>query len=111
MIVICAYALTFLQYTYYTIGALNYRVPQALKRTLTTLQIIQILWGVTYAGSHLFIAYDIPVTTPYTVVSLVQNVASSISSVASAASATVSEVIESPPAASQYPSLPSLSRP
>ena len=36
-----------------------------MKGTITTLQICQLLWGVTYAVSHIFIAYTVPVDTPY----------------------------------------------
>lgn len=39
-------------------------MPIALKRILTFLQITQILFGATYAILHIFIAYDIPVSTP-----------------------------------------------
>ena len=36
-----------------------------MKRTITALQIIQIIWGSLYAVAHLFISYSVPVNTPY----------------------------------------------
>lgn len=97
--------LTSVQYTYFTLSALGYRVPQAIKRTLTSLQIAQFVFGASYAAMHLFVQYDIPVATPYYIASTVKRAISSASSVASeatsaAASATsdVSEAIASPTA-------------
>jgi hypothetical protein len=54
------------QYTYYTITAFSVRVPKALKRSLTTLQIAQFLFGGSYAFIHFFISYTVPtiVDTP-----------------------------------------------
>lgn len=72
------------------------QVPKSLKRALTSLQIAQFLWGATYAAAHLFIKYDIPVSTPYQIAHTIQNAASSVSSAVSAASSTASKVIESP---------------
>lgn len=77
---------------------LNVRVPIALKRLLTTLQIAQFVWGASYAAAHLFIKYDVPIATPYQVASVVKAAVSSVSSAASAASSTASQVIESPAA-------------
>ena len=37
----------------------------AIKRTLTTMQICQFLFGATFAFIHLFVAYKIPVSVPY----------------------------------------------
>jgi hypothetical protein len=54
------------QYTYYTITAFNIRVPTAIKRTLTTLQITQFLIGASYAMIHSFVYYTIPVQVPVT---------------------------------------------
>lgn len=85
-----------LMYTYFTLSAIGIRVPTAFKRSLTSLQIAQFLWGSTYAAAHLFIQYDIPVSTPYQVASYVKAAASSVSSAAVQASSTVSSVIESP---------------
>ncbi len=58
--------LTEWKYTYYTLTALGVKVPRGLKRTLTTLQIVQFVVGASFAFAHLFIAYTIPVSTPYT---------------------------------------------
>ncbi|KAF6827015.1 Elongation of fatty acids protein sre1 [Colletotrichum musicola] len=51
-----------MMYTYYTITAFNIRVPMAIKRTLTTLQITQFLVGASYAMLHSFVSYTVPVT-------------------------------------------------
>ncbi|KXS94384.1 hypothetical protein AC578_6582 [Pseudocercospora eumusae] len=87
-----------LMYTYYTLSALGYRSPTVLKRTLTSMQIAQFLWGASYAAAHLFIKYDIPVRTPYRVAATVSSVLSSATSKAVAASSTVSSVIATPSA-------------
>lgn len=84
------------QYTYYTIAALGFRVPQPVKRSLTTMQIAQFVIGVNFAAIHLFASYTVPVSTPYTLVHTVTSaaaeaasaVSASATSVAAAASAT-----------------------
>lgn len=86
------------QYTYFTCSALGIRVPQAIKRSLTSMQIAQFLWGASYAAAHLFIQYDIPVATPYRIASTVKAAVSSVSSAASDASFTISSVIATPTA-------------
>lgn len=78
-----------LQYTYYTLSALGVRVPQRIKRALTTMQIAQFVIGTLFAASHLFISYTVPVSTPYTVVTKVREL---VTSIASAASSAVSDV-------------------
>ncbi|KAK4505114.1 hypothetical protein PRZ48_003077 [Zasmidium cellare] len=88
-----------LMYTYFTLSAVGVKVPNRLKRLLTTLQIAQFVWGASFAAAHLFVQYDIPVSTPYQIASYVKQAASSASSAASAASSTASKVIESPAAA------------
>ncbi|KAK3953353.1 GNS1/SUR4 family-domain-containing protein [Pseudoneurospora amorphoporcata] len=50
-----------LMYTYYTVTALNIRVPTPIKRSLTTMQITQFLVGASYAIVHSFVSYTIPV--------------------------------------------------
>ncbi|KAI6839268.1 hypothetical protein KC327_g4620 [Hortaea werneckii] len=84
-----------MMYTYFTLSALGYRVPQALKRTLTSLQIAQFLFGASYAAMHLFVQYDIPISTPYYVASTVQRAASSASSAAASITASASSDISS----------------
>ncbi|KAH7128818.1 GNS1/SUR4 family-domain-containing protein [Dendryphion nanum] len=73
-----------LMYSYYTISALGVRVPQAIKRSLTTLQITQFLVGCTFAGLHLFVSYTVPVSVPHqikeTLTSAVPVISSSASS-------------------------------
>jgi hypothetical protein len=78
-----------LMYTYYTLTALSIRVPTAIKRTLTTLQITQFIVGASFAAAHLFIAYDIPVSVPY--IFTIENLSSALP----AASSTVSSVVAS----------------
>lgn len=60
-------------------------IPQALKRSLTTMQIIQFLVGGSYAALHSFISYVVPVQVPNMETS-VQNIAAVTSSVATAVS-------------------------
>ncbi|KAI8932861.1 hypothetical protein NX059_010342 [Plenodomus lindquistii] len=84
-----------MMYTYYTVSALGYRVPNAVKRTLTTLQITQFLVGSAFAAVHLFVAYSVPVTVAYKVA---KNVATSVapqsaSTVTSAITSAVSSVV------------------
>lgn len=85
-----------MQYIYYALSAVNVRVPRRYKQLLTSLQIAQIIFGASYATAHLFIQYDIPVSTPYQIVDTVRKAASSVSSAASAASTAVSSFVESP---------------
>lgn len=84
------YLLTCLQYTYYTVTALGFRVPQGIKRTLTTMQITQFIVGVTFAAAHLFVSYTVPVTVAYEVAEKVipKLNTSSIASVASSVTST-----------------------
>ncbi|KAK2595777.1 hypothetical protein QQS21_006603 [Conoideocrella luteorostrata] len=51
-----------LMYTYYTLSAFSIRVPMAVKRTLTTMQITQFVVGASYAILHSFVTYVAPVT-------------------------------------------------
>ncbi|KAL8976804.1 MAG: hypothetical protein Q9205_007268, partial [Flavoplaca limonia] len=80
-----------LMYTYYTFTHMNIRVPQRIKSALTAAQISQIIFGVSYAMAHLFIAYDIPVEVPYLFIhnlsSALPNAASSVSSAVVSATA------------------------
>lgn len=63
---------------------------------MTTLQIIQLLWGSFYAGTHLFLQYDIPIATPYQIAAVVKSAVASVSSAASVATSTISEIIATP---------------
>ncbi|KAL8649995.1 MAG: hypothetical protein Q9226_005330 [Calogaya cf. arnoldii] len=78
-------------YTYYTLKHMNIQLPRLLKSTLTASQITQILWGVSYAVAHLFIAYDVPVEVPYLFIhnlsNALPNAASSVSSAVVSATA------------------------
>ncbi|ORY69711.1 GNS1/SUR4 family-domain-containing protein [Pseudomassariella vexata] len=71
-----------MMYTYYTITAFNIRVPQLIKRTLTTLQITQFLIGASYAMVHSFVYYTVPVQVP------IQSAAAAASSIVSVATTT-----------------------
>ncbi|QSZ34766.1 hypothetical protein DSL72_007624 [Monilinia vaccinii-corymbosi] len=73
-----------LMYTYYTLTAFSVPIPQALKRSLTTMQIIQFLVGATYATIHSFISYTVSVQVP-SIPATIPSVASSASVVAAAA--------------------------
>lgn len=53
--------LTSVQYTYYTLTALSVRIPNRVKRTLTTMQIAQFVFGSALAAVHLFVRYTVPV--------------------------------------------------
>src|SRR5436305_991551 len=55
-----------MQYAYYTLTALSIKVPTKAKKILTTLQIAQFIFGASFAFAHLFLAYTIPVSVPYT---------------------------------------------
>ncbi|KAG9697858.1 hypothetical protein KCU95_g5307, partial [Aureobasidium melanogenum] len=78
-----------LMYTYFTLSAINVRVPNALKRTLTTMQITQFLFGASYAALHLFVKYDIPIATAY---SIFHPISSAVAKASSTASSVVSAV-------------------
>ena len=62
------------------------------------MQIAQFVWGASFAAAHLFVQYDMPISTPYQVASTVKAAISSASSAASTATSTVSKAIESPAA-------------
>jgi hypothetical protein len=75
------------QYTYYTLTAFSVPIPQALKRSLTTMQIIQFLVGASYAALHSFTSYNIPVQVPTikNAASVVNTAASSVAAAATSA--------------------------
>jgi hypothetical protein len=75
------------QYTYYTLTAFSVPIPPVLKRNLTTMQILQFIFGASYAAMHLFVSYTVPVQ--------VLDVPTSAASVASAVSTAVSSVAAS----------------
>ncbi|KAF7901993.1 uncharacterized protein EAF01_007291 [Botrytis porri] len=75
-----------LMYTYYTLTAFSVPIPQALKRSLTTMQIIQFLVGATYATVHSFISYTVTVQVP-SIPATISSVTSSASVVATSAAA------------------------
>lgn len=55
-----------LMYTYYTVTAFSIKVPMALKRTLTSMQITQFVLGASYAMIHSFVSYLVPISTTKT---------------------------------------------
>lgn len=75
-----------IQYTYYTVAAFRVKVPQVVKRTLTSLQITQFLVGASFALIHLFVSYTVPVSVPYEVIDKV---------VQSTTTSTVSSIVSS----------------
>ncbi|KAJ8105755.1 hypothetical protein OPT61_g9988 [Boeremia exigua] len=83
-----------MMYTYYTLSALGYRVPNFVKRSLTTMQITQFLVGASFAALHLFVSYTVPVSVAH---KIAEQVTSSVqpSSIASTVSSAVSSVTES----------------
>jgi hypothetical protein len=87
-----------LQYTYYTVSALGYRVPNVVKRTLTTLQITQFLVGSAYAAIHLFVSYTVPVSVAHQIVEKVAPKINS-SSISSAVSSATSSAVAALPTA------------
>jgi hypothetical protein len=82
-----------MMYTYYTLSALGYRVPNFVKRTLTTMQITQFLVGASFAALHLFVSYTVPVSVAHKVA---ETITSSLqpSSIASSVSSAVQSVTE-----------------
>lgn len=77
-----------MQYSYYTISAFGVRVPAVIKRSLTTMQIAQFLVGFTYAGLHLFVAYKVPIQSPYVFYHNIATALPSATSVVAGAAAT-----------------------
>ncbi|TVY56349.1 putative elongation of fatty acids protein [Lachnellula cervina] len=75
-----------LMYTYYTLTAFSVPIPNTLKRSLTTMQIIQFLVGVAYAALHSFVSYSIPVRVPFfkEAISVTANATSSATATATA---------------------------
>ena len=71
-------------------------MPQAVKQTLTFLQIAQIVLGASYAFAHLFVAYDIPIEEAYL---YVHNLSTALPSTASTVSSTLSSALTSATAA------------
>ena len=63
-----------------------------MKKTLTFLQIAQIVFGASYAFAHLFVAYDIPIEEAY---SYVHNLSTALPSTISTVSSTLSRAISS----------------
>ncbi|KAJ5642445.1 hypothetical protein N7490_006445 [Penicillium lividum] len=49
-----------MMYTYYTFTALRIRVPGVIKRSLTTMQITQFVFGTNMAAAYLFVEYTLP---------------------------------------------------
>jgi hypothetical protein len=89
-----------IQYTYYTLTALSIKVPTRAKKVLTTLQIAQFIVGASFAFSHLFLAYTIPVSVPHTfsladLTTIVSAATADASSAVSVATATASAAFPS----------------
>ncbi|KAF2469807.1 uncharacterized protein BDR25DRAFT_39818 [Lindgomyces ingoldianus] len=89
-----------MMYSYYTISALGVRVPQAVKRTLTSLQILQFVVGASFAAVHLFVSYTIPVQVAYEVAATPTAITAPSSSVFSAFVSAITVPLTSSPALS-----------
>ncbi|KAF2764502.1 hypothetical protein EJ03DRAFT_355701 [Teratosphaeria nubilosa] len=89
-----------LMYIYFSLSALGYRVSPVLKRTLTSMQIAQFLFGASYAAAHLFVQYDIPIRSVVQVPYTVQEAISSVTSAAAAVTSSVSSIVATPTAGS-----------
>ncbi|ROT35863.1 hypothetical protein SODALDRAFT_381147 [Sodiomyces alkalinus F11] len=76
-----------LMYTYYTLTAFNVRVPTPIKRSLTTMQIMQFVLGASFAMLHSFISYTIPMVVP------VENAAKAAAASSPAAGAVVTTTL------------------
>ncbi|KAG9245082.1 GNS1/SUR4 family-domain-containing protein [Calycina marina] len=74
-----------LMYTYYTLTAFAVPVPGLLKRSLTTMQIIQFLVGTSYASIHSFLRYTVPMQVSNVTVNSAASIASSVITSAAAA--------------------------
>jgi hypothetical protein len=49
-----------IQYTYFALASIHVNIPGYLKRTLTTMQIVQFYTGAILTALYLFVQYDIP---------------------------------------------------
>ncbi|KAH6606658.1 hypothetical protein Trco_005811 [Trichoderma cornu-damae] len=56
-----------LMYTYYTLSAFSIKIPTAMKRTLTSMQITQFVVGASFAMVHSFVTFVAPITSTYVV--------------------------------------------
>ncbi|RVX68202.1 hypothetical protein B0A52_08711 [Exophiala mesophila] len=81
-----------IMYTFYLFNVIGIKVPKRIKQSLTTLQITQFVVGVFYAFSHLFVAYQIPVSVPY-IHRLGDAISSAAATVPAEASSSVSSAI------------------
>jgi len=82
-----------LMYTYYTLTAFSVPIPNTLKRSLTTMQIIQFLVGASYAALHSFVSYSIPVQVPI-LKETVSVTAAASSATTSATAASIADIIK-----------------
>ncbi|KAK3047734.1 hypothetical protein LTR09_010848 [Extremus antarcticus] len=81
-----------MMYIYFAASALGHRAPQSFKRTLTSFQIAQFVFGASYAAAHLFVKYDIPIEIPYHLTNYIEHAVSSASSAATAATKSATSV-------------------
>ncbi|KAL8686416.1 MAG: hypothetical protein Q9224_005454, partial [Gallowayella concinna] len=81
-----------LMYTYYIFTHMGIQVPRLLKSALTTMQIVQIVFGTSYALAHLFIAYHVPVEVPYL---FIHNLSSALPTAASSVSSAIASATAS----------------
>ncbi|KAJ5712095.1 hypothetical protein N7488_006251 [Penicillium malachiteum] len=76
-----------MMYTYYTLTALRIRVPTAIKRSLTTMQITQFVFGTNMAAAYLFVQYTIPYPVGSTALQHLSNVVPAVASATAEAGA------------------------
>ncbi|CAI7565187.1 unnamed protein product [Penicillium bialowiezense] len=69
-----------MMYTYYTLTALRIRVPNPIKRSLTTMQITQFVFGTNMAAAYLFVHYTIPYPSGSTALHNISAAASAVAS-------------------------------
>lgn len=77
-----------LMYTYFTFTTLNIQVPQILKKSLTTAQILQFIVGASYAAIHSFISYSFLFEVPIIKTVLNTSASTTLSSVRSIVTST-----------------------
>jgi len=75
---------------------MNIRLPNILKATLASLQILGQISGAVFAAAHLFVKYDIPITSAYKVLSPVRSASSVVASVMASATSVISSVVHDP---------------
>jgi hypothetical protein len=74
--------------------AFSVPIPNTLKRSLTTIQIIQFLVGASYAALHSFVSYSIPVQVPILKEAISVTATATSSATATATAASIADIIK-----------------